>query len=245
MNREWIEPRNWPALGADELHVWLAHTPSARESVEQFASALSSEEEVRASRFRFPNHREQWRTTRILLRLLLGRYLETPAREIAFQRGPHGKPYLKNPSQPDFQFNTSHSGDYSVFAFTRRAEVGVDIEHIRNDLKRRDDIARKYFARGEQEHLQATPESERDRVFVECWTRKEAFVKARGDGLFSGLSEFEVSLTGPRVLSIGGDSAAAHDWWLNALPDIPGYAGAVVLNAPLCAPKFWKWKSLE
>ena len=100
----------------------------------------------------------------------------------------------------------------------------------------------RYFATGEQAAWHAQPEAERTRGFFELWTRKEAFVKARGDGVFSGLDQFEVSLAAPRLLRVRGDAAAAAEWWMTGLPPLPGYAGAVVVRAPACAARFWQWE---
>ena len=236
-----MEPPAQRVLGDCEAHVWLAHLPSARAGLEPFASVLSSDECARAEKFHFAEHRERWQTTRAILRLLLARYLEANASEITFDYNSHGKPALKDPARPDFHFNTSHSSDYAVFAVTRAGAVGVDIERIRDDLPRHEEIARRYFARGEYEHLQTLPESKRGRAFFECWTRKEAFVKARGDGLFSGLDQFEVSLAAPRLLSIAGDTTAAARWWMAALPAVPGYTGALAVQTPSCVARFWKW----
>ena len=95
---------------------------------------------------------------------------------------------------------------------------------------------------GEQQQLGAIPEIDRAEAFFRLWTRKEAFVKARGDGLFSGLDRFETSLNDARILSIAGQPAP--DWWMSSLPAVPGYAGALVVNAAACTAKFWRWKGL-
>jgi 4'-phosphopantetheinyl transferase len=235
MSESWIEPPYWPALMDDEAHVWLGHLPSARARLDDFAKWLSPEERERAARFRLQEHRERSQITRGFLRLLLARYCERDPRDLSFSSNPHGKPEVRD---CDVQFNASHSGDYAAFAFTRAGVVGVDIEHIRGDMARRDEIARKHFASGEQKQLESIAESDRHRAFFDLWTCKEAFVKARGDGLFSGLDQFEILLNESRVLSVRGIEAAA--WWLKSLPPIAGYSGAVVVNATACSPRFWK-----
>ena len=235
MNDRWIEPESWPALPDDEVHVWLALIPSARTRLNEWVQILSAEEGERAKRFRFDEHRERSQITRGLLRSLLGQYLGRTPQELSFAYNAHGKPEVKNCG---VHFNTSHSGDYATFAFTRAGAVGVDIEKLRDDITRRDQIAEKHFAPGERAQLQAVPEQKRPRAFFDLWTRKEAFVKARGDGLFSGLNQFEVCLGEPHVVNISGE--AAIDWWMSALPEIEGYSGAVVVNAPSCSPRFWK-----
>lgn len=239
---EWIEPQHWPALASGEAHVWLAHLPSVQCHLERIAKVLSPTEHERAGKFRFGAHRERWQLTRGILRSTLARYLSMGATEIAFTQNAHGKPALEGPASSGFFFNTSHSGDYAAFSMTRLGETGVDIEKVRDDMPRRDEIAKKYFAQGENEQLQARSEAEHSRAFFDLWTRKEAFVKARGDGLFSGLDQFEVSLAEARVLSLAGETDASN-WWMSNLPAIAGYAGAVVVKAAACSPRFWNWSA--
>jgi 4'-phosphopantetheinyl transferase len=242
MSETWTEPPSALSIAGHEIHVWLAHLPSAQTNLAGLRSTLSNEESLRAEKFHFIEHRERWGMTRGILRLLLASYAHAPAREIAFQYGAQGKPELKIPAGSDLHFNTSHSGDYAVFAFTRAGEAGVDIECVRDEMPSRDDIVRRYFAPGEQRQFFALPESERDRAFFKLWTRKEAFVKARGTGLFSGLDQFEVSLDAPRVVRSDAD-ASAVDWWMAELPPVPGYEGAVVVRAVSCVARFWKWSA--
>ena len=171
--------------------------------------------------------------------MLFRSYLRVKPATIAFCYGPQGKPALGSDSS--LLFNTSHAGDYAAFAVTSVGEVGVDIEVIQREMPRREEIATRYFAAGEQAALRAVPESERNAAFFELWTRKEAFVKARGDGLFSGLETFEVSLGEPRVVSVKDDAAVAQQWKLFALPNISGCSGAAVVKASEAIPSFWNW----
>ncbi|HTD66080.1 MAG TPA: 4'-phosphopantetheinyl transferase superfamily protein [Candidatus Limnocylindria bacterium] len=238
---KWSEPQEWPALGAEQVHVWLAHLPSQRAHAPRFLEVLSPQELERAGRFRFETLRERAHFTRGILRLLLSRYVKTPPREITFIENAHGKPGIERPPGTGLFFNMSHSGEHAAWAITRLGEVGVDIEQARDDMSRLENIARRYFAPGEQKQLSALPKSEQTRGFFELWTRKEAFVKARGDGLFSGLDQFEVSLADARLLSINLEDAG--HWWMSALPPLPGYAGAVVVKTPSCSPRFWNWNA--
>ena len=238
MSEFWREPSAAPRLETNEVHVWLAHLPSVRPNLEKRYAVLSSDEIERAEKFHFAAQRERWQMTRGILRMLLASYVETPAREIVFKYSEKGKPGLKHPAAHDFHFNTSHSGDCAVFAFTHAGEVGVDIECVQKEMPRRDDIVRRYFAPGEQQQFFALPEPERARAFFMLWTRKEAFVKARGIGLFSGLDQFEVSLEAPRVVS-------GSNWWMNELPSIAGHEGAVVVQAASCRARFWKWSAAK
>ncbi len=237
MSAEWITPTGRPALAEGEVHVWLAQLPSAHGELEKLRALLTPEEAERARQFRTEQLRERWELTRGMLRALLAGQLQTGAREIIFQLGPHGKPALA--AHPQFFFNASHSGDHAAFAFTRTGEVGVDIEQVRGDLRRHDAVAQRFFTPAERAELAAVPEPERVRAFFDLWTRKEAFVKARGDGVFSGLEKFTVALNGPRVRHVTGGEAA--QWWMAALPEMDSYAGAVVVQAPKCQARFCKW----
>ena len=239
MSERWIEPDDWPALDVPEVHVWLAHLPSARPVLEQATAILSNDERERLGRFRFEAHRERSTLTRGILRWLLGHYGQTAPRAIEFAYGPHGKPAL---ASGPLRFNTSHSGDYAAFAITQSGEVGVDIEQVRGDVSRREEIARRHFASGEYEQLLAVPEPDRTRAFFELWTRKEAFIKARGHGLFSRLQSFEVSLRESRVISVDGNADVAAEWRMILLPELPGYCGATIVRARQAVPKFWEWK---
>jgi 4'-phosphopantetheinyl transferase len=231
----WSEIRELYPLKSADLHVWLAHLPSEKSHLVHLVALLSPDEQERAARFRFDEHRERWQMARGLLRTLLGTYLAVSPESLRFTYGEHGKPLLPDTG---IYFNTSHSGDYAVFAFTRAGQVGVDVERIKEDISRREEIARKYFAPGEFQQWQTLPESERVRGFFDVWTRKEAFIKARGDGIFCGLDQFETSSHGPRIVSVRGEPAT--NWWISNLPEIPGYAASVVVNAAACTPHFWR-----
>ena len=237
MSAEWRTPSGRPVLAAAEVHVWLAHLPSARGELENLRALLTPEELERARRFRTELLRERWELTRGMLRTLLADYLVISARDLVFQLGPHGKPALA--AHPQFFFNTSHSGDHAAFAFTRVGETGVDIEQVRGDLRRHEPVAERFFTPAERAALAAVPEPARLRAFFDLWTRKEAFVKARGDGVFFGLEKFTVALDEPRVRHITGGDAA--QWWMAALPEVDGYAGALVVQAPACRAHFWRW----
>ncbi len=233
----WAEPPSlWPELACADAQVWCARLTDWRGRHAELAATLAEEERARAGKFIAPLHRERFEITRGLLRRLLGGHARMAAREVQFACGPHGKPELAAlPAGGPLHFNLSHSGDLAVFAFTRAGRVGVDIERIREDMPRKREIAARYFAPGEGEALAALPEAEERRAFFECWARKEAFVKARGDGVFGGLQRFEVSVTGPaRLRGVEGD------WWIAALPGLDGCAGAVVVEAGRVELKCWR-----
>jgi 4'-phosphopantetheinyl transferase len=235
---EWTEPAAFPTLRAGAVHVWLADLGKLLPHRERIAGALAREERERAARFRFDQHRRRFELTRGTLRALLARYTGIPADQIAFSYNVHGKPLLEPAAgRPSLHFNTSHSGDFAVFAFTNAGRVGVDIEQVRTGNERWLEIARRFFAPGEADRLESWPEHERALGFFTCWTRKEAFVKARGDGIFAGLSSFEVTAAhgeGARLVRVDGDPDAPNRWWLRSIAAIPGYAAAVAVEANDC-----------
>ena len=175
MSETWINPQSWPALGDDEVQVWLAHLPTARSVLEKLTAVVSTDEVERAARFRSSAHQERALMTRGILRNLLGHQLHRSPRDLDFNVNEHGKPALPPPAR--LHFNLSHSGDYAAFALTRLGAVGVDVERIREDMPQLDDIAHRYFADSEQTQLRSVRDSERVRAFFTLWTRKEAFVK--------------------------------------------------------------------
>lgn len=177
-------------LNNSDAHVWVVPTRSSASLTERFYSLLSPEEIHRVRRF----HNQQLKRTFILahgaLRILLGNYTNTDAREIQLTYGPQGKPRVD--AEP-LDFNISHSGDIALLAFTRGCELGIDIEQVR-PLPEMYDIARNFFTPEETEELLLLPIEQRQRAFYRCWTRKEACIKAHGGGLSIPLNSFRVTL---------------------------------------------------
>ncbi|HMJ90086.1 MAG TPA: 4'-phosphopantetheinyl transferase superfamily protein [Candidatus Acidoferrum sp.] len=178
--------------------------------------------------------------TRGILRQLLACYCHTGPTALQFTYGPHGKPALSDTSLR-LHFNASHSSNVVAFAFTRVGEIGVDIELIRHAMPRQHEIAEKHFSPGEFNQLQSLLETERTEAFFRCWTRKEAFLKARGDGVFGGLNTFEVSIEedDARLLRVHGESDS-HGWWMAPLHGIQAHAGAVAVRSGESSLSCWR-----
>jgi 4'-phosphopantetheinyl transferase len=220
-------------LGDDEVHAWLL--PLARGETEMAAllEVLSPRQRARAARFRFDRDRHRYVASEGLMRTIVGRYVGVPPGELNFAYGPRGKPSV--PDAPWLCFNLSRSHEQALLGVTRQREIGVDIERVR-DLPDYELIAQHFFAAGERSALLRLPESGRRQAFFNCWTRKEAYVKAIGDGLYSALDSFEVSLGEPvRLISVGGDPAGAARWRVVAEPAPAGYATALVVEG-------WDWR---
>jgi 4'-phosphopantetheinyl transferase len=188
---------------------------------------LSVDERNRAERFRFENLRRAFAISRGGLRFLLASYLGRDPREIAFNYGPRGKPELQHSSR--LRFNLSHSGLVTLYAFTLDCEIGLDVEQVR-DLPDHDAIAIRFFSAGEVTELRSLNPAERLAGFFRCWTRKEAYIKAVGDGLAIPLDQFQVTLLPgdpASILKTAGTSGSLKVWTLHHLEPVPGYIGAL------------------
>lgn len=216
-----------PTLGQGQVHVWCASLQQPAPQLAALRALLAADELERAQRFQFEHLRHHFIAGRGQLRLILSRYGAGAPDKLAFSYGPYGKPALAG--QPALHFNLAHSGNLALLAIARQ-ELGVDVEAIR-PLDDREAIARHYFSAVEIEQLAAVPVPQRDQAFFACWTRKEAFLKATGDGLSRQLDSFSVTLRPDepaRFLHITGEKAGA--WQLVALEPANGYIGALAVR---------------
>lgn len=216
-------------MHVDVWRVFLSADPAL---VERLFPILSADEQARANRFATPELRMRYVISHAALRTLLGRAAGRDPGEIAFVHGSAGKPSLADGA---LDFNMSHGGNVALYALTRGAALGIDVEECRtiDDHLR---IARRFFAENEYTELAALPRSQQTDAFFRCWTRKEAYVKALGDGLKAPLDAFEVTLRpgdAAAVLNVAGDPEAAARWRLHHLEPAPGYVGAVAAAAPI------------
>ena len=211
----------------NDVHIWTMPIEASRAVVVQFERILSEDESKRAARFRFSHLRDSFVITHGVLRHLLGRYLGLDPPRICFSYGDKGKPAVA--SAGNLQFNLTHSGGIAAVAFTTDCQLGIDMEHIR-PVEEMQQIADRNFSAEEAAELMLLPENEREPAFFRCWTRKEAYIKAIGDGLSCALDSFQVTLLPnmpPRLIHIGGDRVAAEMWSLHDLCVAPDYASAL------------------
>lgn len=178
----------------DDVHLWRIELAAVVPGESRWQRILSPDEQTRAARFHFARDRQRFSATRALLRIVLGSYVGSAPEKLVFAYLDKGKPFLKSRGTDDaLEFNVSHSGDVALLAITRGRSVGVDVEQIRENLDPLA-IARRYFSPHEQSRLGTLEGSDRYAGFFRCWTRKEAYIKARGDGLSLPLDAFDVSL---------------------------------------------------
>jgi 4'-phosphopantetheinyl transferase len=209
------------------VHVWVIRTDASEPVVGEFQLVLDPQERDRATRFRFAKSQRSFILSRGALRVLLGRYLNISPAGIRFTYGANGKPSLADFAS--LQFNTSHSGDFTALVLTLNCELGVDVEQIRplTDLQ---EIANRFFCSEEALELTLLSAEERNLAFFLCWTRKEAYVKAIGEGLSAPLDSFRVSLRPDqpaRLIHLANDREAARAWVVDDLKLAAGYAAAL------------------
>lgn len=221
-------------LARDEVHCWYVDLDVPPETEAGFYATLRGDERSRSARFRFDRDRRRFIVAHGVLRGLLGRYLRTHPGQLRFVHNAFGKPELGPGFGRRLTFNLSHSADLAVIAVAN-AEVGVDVECIRAQPEYAE-VARCYFSVAEVEQLNGLPSHLRAEAFFSCWTRKEAYVKARGEGLAMPLASFSVPVTTDPVHApldlhaASTDIAPAKHWSLCALQPAPGYVGALAIE---------------
>ena len=226
----------------DEVHVLHAFLDVAPSRVRSLHATLSADERQRADVFHFTRDRNRFIVARALLRILLGRYVQTEPAWLRFRYGPKGKPFLAGGHDTALRFNLSHSNGLALYAVTRRREIGIDVEYAGRKLDYVA-IAERFFSPREVADLGSLPEEGRQRAFFACWTRKEAYIKARGDGFSVALDTFEVSLRPeePAVLrNVDGNPEETSRWCLAELGSDPRYAAALAVEGTDWRLKYWR-----
>lgn len=224
----WENPPGFPSLIPGVVQLWLIECPQLAD-FRQLERLLGPEEHRRADQFARADLRARYIETHGLLRILLSRYMSRPPAGIEIETDALGKPRL---SGDTLHFNLAHTGGRLLFAFCRDHPVGVDIERVRplDDFLT---IAHRMFASEEYNALQDTPEAQRQEAFIACWTRKEAYVKARGIGLRLSLESFAVP-TGPLAEPVTPVNPPGDPpWYLLRLPPHAGYQLAVAASAAI------------
>lgn len=230
-------------LAQEDIHVWRANLECDCASLESFKTTLAPDEKARAGRFWLPRDRNSFIATRGILRNLLGKYVGCAPSEIVMKYGDRGKPSLDVSQHHSVQFNVSRSHGLALFAFAAERSVGIDVELVRHDFPAAE-IAARYFSPQEVEDLKALPPPHFYEGFFLCWTRKEAYVKARGEGMQIPLDSFRVSLMPGQPERL--ESIDSLRWSLHSMTPDPRYVGALVAEraglkeARICR---WDWNS--
>lgn len=217
----------------EQVHVWRVALECGPEEEAQLRALLTAQETERAERYRFEKDRHSFIVRRGVLRLLLGWYLDTGPFRPAFTATDFGRPILPaGAAGANLRFSVSHSGGLALLAFARDREIGVDVEQVRGDLDYCA-ISSLYFSEGEQASLRLLPSEMRREAFFACWSRKEAYIKARGQGLSIPLDLFDVTLhpeEPAQILAIRDRTDPVPIWSMSALDVGPGFAAALVVE---------------
>lgn len=229
-------------LNPDEVHVWQVALEQDAPVIAQLRTLLHEDEAQRAARFHFAADQRRYIVGRGVLRLLLGKYLAIKPEQLRFTYNAYGKPELATTAHAlPLHFNLSHSGEIALYAIAAQRVLGIDIERIRPELDWRA-LATHVFSPYEQATLTQLAPPEQLPAFFRCWTRKEAFIKARGMGLSLALEQFDVTLRPdepPHLLATRDDPQEAGRWTLCDLPCPTSYAAALVVAGhgwrPICS----------
>lgn len=214
-------------LEEKDVWVWRASLEPGDEWLDRFRSILSGDELERAARFRFEEHRRRFVAARGILRHLVAATIGGRPEDVLFRYGEHGKPFVDSP----VSFNMSDSGSVAVYAIGVGREIGIDIEQVRA-IRDAGALASRFFAPREAETIMRSRTNQQNAFFT-CWTRKEAYIKARGEGLSRPLHSFEVSIEPgetPRLVSSAIDPGEVTRWSMRAFSPFPGYVAAIVFE---------------
>ncbi len=240
----WHHPLQAPVLGRDDVHVWRAalDVPAAR--LGGLIETLADDERAKAARFHFQQDRAHYIAARGILRRLLGGYVGAAPSRLRFGYSPYGKPALaEGCGDGALRFNVSHAGGLALYAVTRHRAVGVDLEYMRPGVAD-EQVAERHFSPREVSTLRTLPPAMQTKAFYDCWTRKEAFIKARGEGLSLPLDQFDVSLAPTEPAALLGtqwDPEEAARWSMRALHPGPGYAAALAVEGRHFSLTCWQW----
>ncbi len=227
------------------VHVWRVEFDSFSLNIVNLLNLLNPEERARAERFYFDKDRDRFIVARAVLRIILSYYLKMAPEKIQFNYNAYGKPSLSEElfRSSKMRFNLSHSKNMILYAVTEGREVGIDVEHLDYKIDELN-IARRFFSAQEFKELTTVPEALRRKAFFYCWTRKEAFIKAIGEGLSVPLDSFDVSLKPgepARLLRIRNSSRQAARWSMFSLHPAKNYVAALVVEGKISAIKLFNW----
>ncbi len=215
----------------DEIHIWRAFLDLSSFETEYLFGNLSADEIERANRFRFEKDKNRFIVARGILRRILGGYLGKDPHKIRFEYTSYNKPFLATKSD-NIHFNLSHSEAFALYAITPRQNIGIDIEYIRHDVAVLE-IASRFFSQNEISSLDKISEDKQHNVFFQFWTRKESFLKAKGEGISFPMEKVDVSFINGKGLShvtLLDEEKESMRWYVQDLFPGPGYVAAIAVE---------------
>lgn len=228
-------------LVENEVAVWRVSLDCSEFVVEQLSWLLSADELTRANRFKFAQHRRRFIVARASLRRILGDYVACPPADLIFQTTSFGKPWIDTPLM--LEFNLSHSHELAVIGVARQRKIGIDVEYL--DRRHSSlDIARHYFSSHEADALFSLPKEEQQLAFLRIWTRKEAYIKAIGEGLSHPLRTFAMTLDEPpRLLYDENNELAPQQWSIISFTPYPQYVATLMVEGQGMTFSFYDYSS--
>jgi len=217
-------------INDQQIHIWTVDVSNHLNP--DFAAYLDNQESERAERFKFSKDRNCFIGSHVALRILLGKYCDCAPRAIAYEYTAYNKPTLidNNP----IQFNLSHSHNQAIIAITKNHPIGIDIEYMQ-EKKILTELAKRFFSSQEYEEYKSLATSQKTLGFYNCWTRKEAFVKALGIGITCPLKSFSVNLTpeiDAKILSVQNNQDDVNQWKLFGFIPENNYCAAIAWRGP-------------
>jgi len=214
----------------NEIHIYRSSLETTSDKIKDYESFLSADELYKANRYKFEKDRFHYITGRALLRNILSRYLNQFPGEIVFSYSDKGKPFIKD---TEVKFNLAHSGGRAVYAVANNMDIGIDIEFMR-ELPDALQIAKRFFSEKEVVEFSEIREDDIRTAFFNCWTRKEAFIKAVGEGLSYPLKDFSVTLKPgdkPEILWIKDKAEEVKYWSLINIDTDENYISSLAVKA--------------
>ncbi len=214
----------------NEIHIYRSSLETTSDKIKDYESFLSADELYKANRYKFEKDRVHYITGRALLRNILSRYLNQFPGEIVFSYSDKGKPFIKD---TEVKFNLAHSGGRAVYAVANNIDIGIDIEFMR-ELPDALQIAKRFFSEKEVDEFSEIREVDIRTAFFNCWTRKEAFIKAVGEGLSYPLKDFSVTLKPgdkPEILWIKDKAEEVKYWSLINIDTDENYISSLAVKA--------------
>ena len=224
-----------------QVHLWFVDKKNHKDRLTSYWSILNELEKEKATKYRFEKDRDCSIIARGVIRMLLGNYLKIHPKDVKLKLGEFGKPFLNELS--DIQFNVSHSANAIVLTFVKKDKIGVDIEHTKRNIEV-NTIAKQFFSKEEITALFSLDEKYQKQAFFNCWTRKEAFIKALGSGLSFPLDQFVVSLDtikNAQLLATKWDDKEKEKWFLKSFEAVKDYIGALSVKGKITDVKYWKY----
>lgn len=231
-------------LDETEVHIWFVQLNVNPTTLQDSQLILSFDEQQRAARFHHLTDKHRYVVARAVLRSLLSAYLSIEPNHLEFVYSPFGKPELAAPfSSAGISFNLSHSGHLGLYGIIRSRKIGVDLERLRPEAVT-EEMARVIFSHEEFHAFFSLPRQQQIEAFFNCWTRKEAYLKARGEGLSYPLNQVQVTFAPgilPHIVRVANDTDTSADWTLFHLDPSPGYVAAVAVEGRNLKPKIIQW----